>query len=871
MRTDFLALGLMIVGQLAAQTAADLKSLEDRGEAQFAGHDYQSAEKTFNEALRMAQAVGDLSHAGLYYLRIGNCRTRVGDFTASLDAYEHTIAISEASGDNEQLANAVHGAALQLAKLGRMDEALPLGQREYALTQQCGHPAHQVRAIWLVATQYGSIGKVREEISMLNRALTLSRTTTDVSVTAVMMDSLAIAYIGLGDLEAASRLEKEILAIPQLRLNSTGTTYSTAVTYNNLGEIQMRTGHPADARKSFEKSVEGSRAPDDWRVHATALINLAGIRNSAGEIAAADAGFHEALEITRRVNFPDLQSAAYQLRSDSMLIRGDLRNASADAAEALRIARQLSSPNRVYKALLSLGKAKAAAGQGSAARADFDEALRIAETLRTQSPGDISDLTGVFANLLPLYQASVRNLAELHLPAEALQRAEQAKARVLMDILLRGGVDERNVMTPAESIEQGKFRKRMEAANAAVAGNPSVAATRALQDVMVEFRQARRVLYDNHPELAVRSADFEPAKTDQIATLLPRPGSALLDYFFVPSGVVLFVVRQGVPSENTPAVSSYLLPDPTHSLAAEARAFREQLASRELGYKTAAHHLFNRLLAPAMTSLAGTTDWIVSPDGALWDVPFGVLVDPAGRHVIESRTVTLTPSLTASFEMRRLSKAVSQRSPGPGDIQFLALGNPLPSPAPLPDAAREVAEIGVNYPRSSSLVLTGTSATAAEFRDKAPSARIIHLAAHAGLNNSDPLSSWVSLGAGAMDSGGDGMVTALDIMSLHLHADLVVLSACETALGSSGPGEGMLGMGWALSAAGASSSVLSLWKVDSAASREFMTSFYRNLASGGRPTTRSAALRQASLRLLQSPGYRHPFYWAAFSLWGDGR
>jgi len=113
-------------------------------------------------------------------------------------------------------------------------------------------------------------------------------------------------------------------------------------------------------------------------------------------------------------------------------------------------------------------------------------------------------------------------------------------------------------------------------------------------------------------------------------------------------------------------------------------------------------------------------------------------------------------------------------------------------------------------------------------------------------------------------------VTALDLMSLHLRADLVVLSACETALGTTGPGEGMIGMGWALSAAGASSSMLSLWKVDSAASKTFMTAFYRHYTASGVDTAKSAALRQAGLDMLHSTTWRHPFYWAAFTLWGDG-
>jgi CHAT domain-containing protein len=381
---------------------------------------------------------------------------------------------------------------------------------------------------------------------------------------------------------------------------------------------------------------------------------------------------------------------------------------------------------------------------------------------------------------------------------------------------------------------------------------------------MVEFRQFRRTVYDNHPELAVQSADFEPAGPDKLSALLPGAKTALLDYFFVRSGVVLFVVREAAPGAQV-HISTYFLPDPKHTLSAEARKFREQLASRDLDYRPAARQLFNRLLAPAMAELRGTTDWIISPDGALWDIPFEALVDPAGRHVIESRAVALTPSLTAALEIHQRA-----RPAGKDGVRLLAFGNPLPSPTPLPDAAREVEDISANYPRGSSLVRTGASATAAEFRDKAPSAQIIHLAAHAGLNDSDPLSSFIGLGNGGKGSGEDGVVTALDIMSLHLRADMVVLSACETALGSTGPGEGMIGMGWALSAAGASSSVLSLWKVDSAASREFMTSFYRNLAVGGSAVSRSGALRQTGLEMLQLTAYRHPFYWAAFTLWGDG-
>src|SRR5258708_1688279 len=123
------------------------------------------------------------------------------------------------------------------------------------------------------------------------------------------------------------------------------------------------------------------------------------------------------------------------------------------------------------------------AGQLADADAGFRKALELAEAANFpeleehvhRARSDALLVRGAVANLIPLYQASVRNLIDLHLPSEALQRAEQAKARVLMDILLRGGVDERGVMTSSEAAAQDAIRKRMAQANAAVAASPSPA------------------------------------------------------------------------------------------------------------------------------------------------------------------------------------------------------------------------------------------------------------------------------------------------------------------------------------------------------------------------------------------------------------
>ena len=127
-------------------------------------------------------------------------------------------------------------------------------------------------------------------------------------------------------------------------------------------------------------------------------------------------------------------------------------------------------------------------------------------------------------------------------------------------------------------------------------------------------------------------------------------------------------------------------------------------------------------------------------------------------------------------------------------------------------------------------------------------------------------------GAAGGSNHDDGLLEAWELMKLDLKADLVVLSACETARGRVGAGEGLIGLNWALFVAGSPTTVVSQWKVASGATRQLMTDFHRHLKAGpGRPlarATKAEALRAAASRMLQSTAHRHPFYWAGFILVG---
>jgi CHAT domain-containing protein len=123
------------------------------------------------------------------------------------------------------------------------------------------------------------------------------------------------------------------------------------------------------------------------------------------------------------------------------------------------------------------------------------------------------------------------------------------------------------------------------------------------------------------------------------------------------------------------------------------------------------------------------------------------------------------------------------------------------------------------------------------------------------------------------DGKDDGVLEAREIMQLELKADLVILSACETARGRISAGEGALGLTWALFVAGTPMSVVSQWKVASASTADLMLAFHQALKSEARAKesvfSTARALQHAELQVLRTREYAHPFYWAGFVVVGD--
>ncbi len=261
---------------------------------------------------------------------------------------------------------------------------------------------------------------------------------------------------------------------------------------------------------------------------------------------------------------------------------------------------------------------------------------------------------------------------------------------------------------------------------------------------------------------------------------------------------------------------------------------------------------------------------IVCPDGCLWTVPF-CLLD-------RRKTVALTPSATAYA-------LLAARAPEQGN-DVLALGapdygtapgtprrrSPTPGhflgalPGSVEEARRAAGETGV--------CLLGARATEGRWLEalaERPRWRAIHFACHGILDEEHP--AWSAL-ALTPDDENDGWLTALEVFGTRVPTDLVVLSACNTGRGSELAGEGLFGLASAFLHAGSPRVLASLWRVDDDATSALMRHFHevwRRDDPDRTPAGAGAALRAAQEHVRTHPDHpewAHPYYWAAWVLWG---
>jgi len=339
---------------------------------------------------------------------------------------------------------------------------------------------------------------------------------------------------------------------------------------------------------------------------------------------------------------------------------------------------------------------------------------------------------------------------------------------------------------------------------------------------------------------------------------------ALIEYVQLRDRVVVFLVTKR---------SLAIFDRPVRDLGARASFFTDLLSGSDAEQALpSGRGLSHDLLADVLLHLDPEVDrLILSVAGELSSLPFGALPDP--RHptqpILARYEIAYTPSLAALAELRE-RRATRPRYDllGMAPLAGGLLASALPvyrsaQLGPLPSSGAEVNAIADEI-RGHVDALMGDEASESALKRRPLDYKVLHFATHAVLDPRFPARSAIILARGSPSE--DGWLQPREIYRLKMTAQLVVLSACETAAGESSAAEGIHSLARAFTYAGAKSVVGTLWRVEDRSAKEFVQVMYAAIADGQPVGT---AVRTAQLRLAGAHPYRNARNWAGWLAAGD--
>lgn len=532
-------------------------------------------------------------------------------------------------------------------------------------------------------------------------------------------------------------------------------------------------------------------------------------------------------------------ASALDVTSDEFLYATSLARLHNTADSKAAFAHLLANPELrdmgsfYWAALYEYSQVLAADGQRAEATRLLQQAADAIERVRTTITFEAGKI-GFAANKQAVYAALVAALADSGDWEGAFETGERAKARALVDLLAQS----RDLPPPPTADD--KVRALFASAQTSEANVGLPAGEEAVRGIQL-VAESRASLMLAAPEAAsLLSVQRVPLET--IRSRIAQD-ETLIEYYSAGDDLYAFVVSNA-------RVTGLKLS--AKGLEEEVRAFRDCIARRDSSTRSRAQALYTRLLQPLMNDVHGDK-LTISPHGSLHYLPFGAL-QKGEEYLIDRFSLRITPSASALVYLR------TDHPTKPGKL--LALGNPDLGEAryDLPNAQIEAQNVAGMFPDSRALVRAQASKSAV--KELGGSFSMLHFATHGRFDADAPLSSGVYLSKGAES---DGVLTVSDLYSLRWDADLVTLSACETALGKVANGDDVIGLTRGFLYAGARSIVASLWQVDDAATEKLMVSFYRNLDGH----SKRDALRLAQIETRRD--YPQPVFWAAFQITGDAQ
>ncbi len=871
------------------------------------------AQQRLERTLKLVQPIQPASFVAAGALNgLGNVAVSQGDLKAAEDYFSKVEAMLRQVGADESalrvpIANLGSIAAMTgdlAAAQTRFDNALGITER----TLGDASTSPLLNNLGILSVRRGDLARAEY---YYQRALMINERTQQRYRFALNLYNLADVADARGDLQSAITLIEQ--AVEQFNVLSPDSVALANALSVSAG-FQLRSGNAAPAKAQFQRALQMYQsAESDTSEQAVAVTGLGEVALIDGDTVAAETHMKRALHLRRSAAPRGIfTGTAYYNLAEVYLQAGNLERAEKTLRESLSILSEVAPDStEEAKSLHALARVYLARGQHQTSLALYADAVTAIEQ-QTKRLGGADDSRSRFNDR---YSDMFREYLRLSIDTGQTERAfnilERYRARSLLALLA-----ERDLVLDAdlpEELRQERQRLTTEydqlqqkLINAAPDQQSALATERrALQARRAALTERLRVESPRYAQLK------HPVPLDYMgARQALAPGTVALSYSVHPQVTFAFVLSK---QHEELKVHQIDIDEPT--LREKIKRFRLLIDSGRQHPKppdealiAAAGELYDLLVQPLLDSDANDRLLLV-PDGPLHLLPFAALIERGtngldatlgGRYLVELAPLHQTLSLTLYDSLRRIQTAHSStkntllafaadhrtvtRDAITATTRQTARFEQLRDLPALPWAKTEADQIARLF-NSQGLALSEGAATEERVKALSPSGpRFLHFAAHSFITNETPLDSGLVLDSDtAVDN---GLLQAWEIFEqLRLETDLVVLSACESALGPELGGDGLIGLTRAFLHAGAGSVVASLWRVSDRSTSDLMTTLYQQLKDG---RTYDQALRQAQLQMIAGSAkrnwwrrlwnreeipsdFRHPFHWAAFTLSGDYR
>jgi CHAT domain-containing protein/uncharacterized protein HemY len=860
-------------------------------------NDYPGAQERASEALRLARTLGDKRLEILSLERGAFIWADLGKDAKAYDACTLALVLSRelASRKLEVLCIRTLGVVLlNRGDLRGAEEHLSQALSYYRTTRALR--SQDICLYWLTLLLRDR-GEYVRAMDCAREALRISRVIGFKTGEAFHLTAIGDIHLSLGNYERALEFNKDALVVAEKYVGK----WSKEECLNTIGYVYMELRDYGQALASFSEALRYIEKIGHRREEARCLYNLGFAHLKLGDQANAAACFEKSLQAAGRSRNRIVGASTENRLGDLYLRQGLWDKAEAAYERAAAAGRAIGQPTVIWEAASGLGALCAARRDIPRAIAHYRDAIDVIEDvrvqllLREQSSGFFQSKISIYEAMVDLLYEAYRDKPEEAVLEECLFYAEKAKARSFLDDLQKAGL-------AAPTLPQ-EMARQLELISSRVSRLSSeLSSGRTEEADRPEIRRQLERAEDDYEILVAKAGPGSPGSSLAVSSQprrLPEIRRALLDgrtglieYFVGDDRIFVFIVtRDRLAVERLAGPES----ERTLRLAAD---FVRLLSSKEIvdaDIVPAGRRLYGALIGLADKGiLAGLENLIIVPDRTLHYLPFEALVPPdragapsgRGHFLMEDYGLSYAPSAST------LVSILQRNRPAAAVWDLLAIGDPISDsgrkgaggPAagqdilfeyyrdrrfglrPLEFAAGEIKAIaGLIDP---AFRRTVTRAEATEARIKRLSLadfRVLHFATHSLLDEQVAAHSALVL-TRDQDQGEDGFLQAREIYELPLRADLVVLSACQTAAGKIEKGEGIQGLARAFFCAGSRSVVASLWNVNDASTSRFMRTYYEYLTRG---RTKQEALRLTKIKMSRARG-SGPFHWAAFILIGEG-